>query len=376
MGMAFVIAIAVFHFVASPAGLVLESMANTAALYFPLLLVERGLFRFFSARSCFSRRLLLVGTSDLSIAIAHIALDCRKLGTDLIGFLSDEIIHERATIGGVPVLGKIHEIEKVVERFNINHIVVASKDRDDAFPAEELLIGKLRGVKVESGITFYERLSGRVYVRDLRPSYLIFSEGFRSGPIARVTKRAIDICVSAIGLALISPLLLLVAAAIRLDSKGPVFYRQERVGEGGRPFHVAKLRSMRHGAESESGPVWARERDDRVTRVGKVLRQARLDELPQLWNVLKGDMTLVGPRPERPGFVESLSQRYPYFSLRSSLRPGVTGWAQIHKGYVNDVEGFEEKLSLDIYYMKYRSTTMDLLILWKTAKTVLLMNGV
>jgi lipopolysaccharide/colanic/teichoic acid biosynthesis glycosyltransferase len=133
---------------------------------------------------------------------------------------------------------------------------------------------------------------------------------------------------------------------------------------------------MRHDAEAHSGPVWTQQKDDRVTRVGRVLRKVRFDELPQLWNVLKGEMTLVGPRPERPEFVESLSLRYPYFSLRSSLRPGVTGWAQIRRGYVNEIEGFEEKLALDIYYMKYRSTMMDLLILWKTAKTVLLMSGV
>jgi lipopolysaccharide/colanic/teichoic acid biosynthesis glycosyltransferase len=155
-----------------------------------------------------------------------------------------------------------------------------------------------------------------------------------------------------------------------------VLYRQERVGKGGKRFAMLKLRSMRSGAEAESGPVWAQAHDDRVTRVGKILRMTRIDEIPQFWNVLKGEMSLVGPRPERPEFVEILSERYPYFALRTSIKPGITGWAQIQRGYVNEVAGFEEKLALDTYYLKYRSVVMDLLILWKTAKTVLKMSGV
>jgi lipopolysaccharide/colanic/teichoic acid biosynthesis glycosyltransferase len=215
-----------------------------------------------------------------------------------------------------------------------------------------------------------------VYIRDLHPSYLIFSDGFRTSRLGVFGKRAVDIAVSAIGLLMTSPLLLLCAIAIRLDTPGSVFFAQERVGKGGKLFSVRKLRSMRDDAEAECGPVWTQTDDGRVTRVGKFLRKTRLDEVPQLWNVLRGEMSLVGPRPERPEFVESLSMRYPYFALRESFKPGVTGWAQIQKGYVNEVEEFEEKLALDIYYMKYRSTLMDLLILWKTAKTMLLMSGV
>jgi lipopolysaccharide/colanic/teichoic acid biosynthesis glycosyltransferase len=215
-----------------------------------------------------------------------------------------------------------------------------------------------------------------VYIRDLRPSYLIFSDGFRTSRPAVFAKRGIDIALSAAGLLIASPLLLLCAIAIRLESPGSVFFAQERVGKGGKLFSVWKLRSMYVDAEAECGPVWTQPDDLRVTRIGKILRKTRMDEVPQLWNVLKGEMSLVGPRPERPEFVESLSLRYPYFALRESLKPGVTGWAQIQKGYVNAVEEFEEKLALDIYYMKYRSTRMDLLILWKTAKTMLLMGGV
>jgi sugar transferase (PEP-CTERM system associated) len=375
MGMAFVLATSVYLFAPMPVGAI-EAMADTAALYFPLLLVERLGFRVISLLKPFSERLLIVGASDLGVATARFAVDYRGLGTKLVGFLSDELVHEHSFIEGIPVLGKVHHLEKIVDEFRIDRIVVASKGRKEHFPAEELLDQKLRGVTVEAGISFYERISGRVYIRDLRPSYLIFSEGFRTSRFAALKKRAIDIGVSTVGLLMASPLLLLCAIAIKLDSPGSVFYRQERVGKAGKPFFILKLRSMRSDAEAESGPVWTQTGDGRVTRVGRILRMTRLDEVPQLWNVLKGEMSLVGPRPERPEFVESLSVRYPYFALRDSLKPGVTGWAQIQNGYVNEVEEFEEKLALDIYYMKYRSTVMDLLILWKTARTVLLMSGV
>jgi exopolysaccharide biosynthesis polyprenyl glycosylphosphotransferase len=366
MGMAFILAVAVHHFAGLPSGAI-EVMGDTAALYFPLLLVERFVFRIASSLAPFTERLLIVGASDLGIAAARFAIDHRRLGTKLVGFLSDELVHERSFIDGAPVLGKVHQLEKVVDEFGVDRIVVALKGRTEHFPAEDLLNQKLQGVTVESGISFYERVSGRVYIRDLHPSYLIFSEGFRASRVAVLEKRAIDVAVSAIGLLIASPLLLLCGIAIRLDSPGSVFFSQERVGKGGKLFFVRKLRSMHSDAEADDG---------RVTRVGRFLRKTRLDEAPQLWNVLKGEMSLVGPRPERPEFVESLSVRYPYFALRESLKPGVTGWAQIQKGYVNEVEEFEEKLALDIYYMKYRSTIMDLLILWKTAKTMLLMSGV
>ena len=375
MGMAFLVAVVVRHFARLPSGAG-EVMANTAALYFPFLLIGRVGFRIVSSLTPFTSRLLIVGASDLGIATARAVRDGRRLGMNLVGFLSDELVHERSFIEGVPVLGKVHQLEKIVENFDIDRIVVASKGREEHFPAEELLNQKLQGITVEAGISFYERISGRVYIRDLRPSYLIFSSGFRINRLAAVSKRAIDVVVSAVGLLMVSPLLLICGIAIWIDSPGSVFFAQERVGKGGKLFSIWKLRSMRSNAEAESGPVWTQTDDLRVTRVGKILRMTRMDEVPQLWNVLKGEMSLVGPRPERPEFVESLSVRYPYFALRESLKPGVTGWAQIQKGYVNEVEGFEEKLALDIYYMKYRSTAMDLLILWKTAKTMLLMSGV
>ena len=375
MGMAFMLALAVYFSVRTPPR-AMEVLAHTAAIYFPLLLGGRLAFRVVSAMPGLSQHVLVIGTSDLGLAIARAMRERRNLGAQLVGFLSDETTHQRASIEGVPVLGKVHEIEKVLDQDGIDRIVVASKRRSEYFPSEELLAAKLGGRHVESGVAFYERITGRVYLRDLRPSYLIFTGGFRISPLSNRLKRALDLSVAGVGLLLTAPVIALCALAIRLDSRGPILYRQERVGQRGVPFQVCKLRSMRHRAEEETGAVFSREDDDRITRVGRVLRKTRLDELPQLWNVLIGEMSLVGPRPERPEFIESLSERYPYFRLRSALKPGLTGWAQIRHGYVNDVDGFEEKLALDLYYMKYRSFMMDLLILWKTAKTMILLNGV
>jgi len=374
MGMAFVFALVLYFSLRTPPR-GMEALAHTAAIYFPLLLGGRLVFRMISALPRFSQHVLVIGTSDLGIAIAEAMLERGNLGARLVGFLSDEATPQR-TIEGVPVLGKVHEIEKVIENERIDRIVVASKSRSEYFPSEELLAAKLGGRHVEAGVAFFERITGRVYLRDLRPSYLIFTEGFRLGPVSAQLKQLLDVTVSAIGLVLVAPVIGLCALAIRLDSPGPILYRQERVGQRGRLFPVCKLRSMRHRAEEETGAVFSREDDNRITRVGRILRKTRLDELPQLWNVLVGEMSLVGPRPERPEFIDALSERYPYFRLRSALKPGLTGWAQIRHGYVNDVDGFEEKLALDLYYMKHRSFMMDLLILWKTAKTMVLMHGV
>ena len=375
MGTAFVIALVVYFSLRTPPR-AMETLAHTAAIYFPLLLGGRLLFRMVSALPRFSQHVLVIGTSDLGIAISKAMRERGNLGARLVGFLSDQTTHQRATFDGVPVLGKVHEIEKIVENERIDRIVVASKSRSEYFPSEELLAAKLGGRSVESGVAFYERITGRVYLRDLRPSYLIFTDGFRRRVISNGLKQMLDIAVSGVGLVLVAPVIGLCALAIRLDSPGPILYRQERVGQRGRSFRVCKLRSMRHKAEDGTGAVFSREDDDRITRVGRLLRKTRFDELPQLWNVLVGEMSLVGPRPERPEFIDALSERYPYFRLRSTLKPGLTGWAQIRHGYVNDVDGFEEKLALDLYYMKHRSFMMDLLILWKTAKTMVLMHGV
>ena len=365
------------YFALHPDPSVVATMAHTAGLYFPLVIGERFLFRRLSALPRFSQRVLLIGTSDLGIAIAEAVRERPNLGTDLVGFLSDELLDEGGTAAGYPVLGKVHEIGKIIDQMKIGRIVVASKSRAEYFPAEELLAAKLRGRRVESGVSFYERVTGRIYLRDLRSSYLIFSDGFSfRRPLSGALKRALDATVAGIGLVLVSPVMALTAALVRLESKGPIFFKQERVGQDGRNFMVLKFRSMRDRAEAESGPCFTADGDARITRVGRFIRKTRIDELPQLWNVFIGEMSLVGPRPERPEFMDELNMRYPYFRLRSTLKPGVTGWAQVRHGYVNEMAAFEDKLAHDLYYMKYHSLMMDLLILWKTAKTVVLLHGV
>jgi exopolysaccharide biosynthesis polyprenyl glycosylphosphotransferase len=375
MGLAFALALVVYFAVQVPEGTT-QTLAHIAGAYFPLLIAERFLYRALISLPRFGHRVLVIGNSDLGRAIAQAVDERGQLGFELAGFLSDRLEDQGGEIEGYPVLGKVHQVEKLVEEGDVDWIVVASKNRDEHFPEEALLEAKLKGRHVVSGVSFYERVTGRVYLRDLRASYLIFSGRFRMSRFAEWVKRGIDVTVAGTGLLLASPFLALAAAAIKLDSRGPVFYRQERVGKDNRRFFVYKLRSMRQDAERETGPVWSRRRDSRITRVGSLLRKTRLDEFPQLWNVLIGDMSLVGPRPERPEFVETLAERYPYFRARAALTPGLTGWAQIRHGYVNEVADFEEKLALDFYYMKYRSIGMDLLILWRTARTVVLFQGV
>ena len=346
MGLAFGLALVTYFAISLPEGTT-EVLAHVAGLYFCLLLAARLFYRALLAVPQLGRRVLVIGTSDLGRAIARALKERARLGVEMVGFLSDDLDNQGGEVAGFPVLGKVHEIEKILDPAKIRCIVVASKSRKEHFPKESLLAAKLRGCRVESGVSFYERLTGRVYLRDLRASYLIFSDGFRVGATATAVKRAIDVVSATVGLILVAPLLALAAIAIKLDTEGPVFYLQERVGQNNRHFRVVKLRSMHTDAEALTGAVWATLVDDRITRVGRWLRRTRLDEIPQLWNVLVGEMSLVGPRPERPEFVETLSERYPYFRARSALKPGLTGWAQIQHGYVNEIEGFEEKLALE-----------------------------
>jgi sugar transferase (PEP-CTERM system associated) len=376
MSLAFVAGIFFYYAVTVPAGVV-ACLVCTAAFYFPLLLIDRAIFRAFCSVSRLSRRVLILGTSDLGREIAGTLGERENAGLELVGFLTDDPAYDYpgATFAHCNAIGRIHHLEKVLDSTRVDHIVVASTDRADHFPADALQLAKMSGCRVESGVSFLERISGKIYLRGLHPGYLIFSEGFRTGPLSSAVKRVIDIVVSSLVMILIAPVMGLCAVAIKLESEGPVFFRQVRLGRRDKHFVMLKLRSMRTDAEAETGAVFATDGDERITKVGYFLRRTRLDEFPQLWNVLKGEMSLVGPRAERPEFVESLDERYSYYRLRSSVKPGLSGWAQTRHGYVNDVDGYEEKLALDLYYLKHRSLTMDLLILWQTVKTVVLARG-
>jgi exopolysaccharide biosynthesis polyprenyl glycosylphosphotransferase len=339
------------------------------------LLAGRFAFRSVAALRGPGSRVMILGSSEIGIAIAEAIAARPNAGIELAGFLCDDFDEYPDGISGYPVLGPLHQLEKLLDSAEVDTIICASKQRDEAFPSDELLHAKFAGVRVESGLSFYERLTGRIHLRNLRPSYLIFSEGFHSSRLAEGVRRAVDIALSVAALATAAPVLGLCALAIRLDSKGPVFYRQERVGKGGRSFRVLKLRTMQVDAEKSSGAIFACQRDPRATRVGRILRMTRLDEVPQYWNVLVGDMSIVGPRPERPEFMDILASRYPLFRLRLAQKPGLTGWAQVRYGYVSDVAEWEHKLGLDLYYLKHRSLLFDALIILQTVKTVLLFRG-
>ncbi|MGB0107507.1 MAG: TIGR03013 family XrtA/PEP-CTERM system glycosyltransferase [Terriglobales bacterium] len=264
---------------------------------------------------------------------------------------------------------------EVVHRQKVHRVIVAMPDRRGTIPMRELLDLRLRGVKIEEATSWLEKISGKIEVENLYPSWLVYGLGFRRSTPVIVIRRAISFIISLLGLILALPLLPFIILAIRLDSKGPVFYTQTRVGKGGRLFKVMKFRTMRQDAEAVSGPRWAGDHDPRVTRVGKFLRASRLDEIPQLWCVLKGDMAFVGPRPERPEFIEMLSKEIPYYGVRHMVRPGITGWAQVKYKYGRSVDDSREKLQYDLFYIKNASIGLDLLIMFQTIKTVLLGRG-
>ncbi|MCD4721083.1 MAG: TIGR03013 family PEP-CTERM/XrtA system glycosyltransferase [Desulfobacula sp.] len=254
-------------------------------------------------------------------------------------------------------------------------VVVALKEKRGAFPTKELLNCRTEGLEVLEGSTFYEMLTGKLLVTKINPSWLIFSEGFKKTRLKTFVKRVEDIIISSIMLILLSPLLLLTTILIKLTSKGPVFFSQDRVGQNQKEYMMHKFRSMIEDAEKQTGPVWAQTDDNRITRVGKIIRKFRIDELPQLWDVLMGKMSMVGPRPERKYFTDELEKQIPYYTERFKVKPGLTGWAQVSYDYGATVEDAIEKLNYDLFYIKNLSITMDLVIIIRTVKTVLFGRG-
>jgi sugar transferase (PEP-CTERM system associated) len=257
----------------------------------------------------------------------------------------------------------------------VHRVIVAMTDRRGTLPVEELLDLRLAGAKVEEATSWLERISGRIEVEQLYPSWLIFAEGFRFSPLFRLVRRLLNFSVALVGLVLSLPLLPFIVLAVKLGSPGPALYRQQRVGRRGKIFYCYKFRTMRQDAEADTGATWAADDDPRITRVGNFLRASRLDEIPQLWCVLKGDMHFVGPRPERPEFVEWLSKEIRYYGVRHMVRPGITGWAQVQYKYGNTLDDAREKLQYDLFYIKNASIGLDLWIMFQTIKIVLLGRG-
>jgi exopolysaccharide biosynthesis polyprenyl glycosylphosphotransferase len=274
-----------------------------------------------------------------------------------------------------PRLARDNGLLEYAREFGIDTIAVALDDRRAQIPMHELLRCRMSGIHVVEGEQMFERVTGKLAVSAMRPSYMVFNEGFRQHPLGELAKRALDVVLALVMLALLWPAMLLTALLVALGSPGGAIYAQERVGRWGQPFTLRKFRSMRQDAEASSGPVWASSGDPRITPVGRVIRKTRLDELPQLWNVLVGEMSIVGPRPERPKFVAELSEQIPYFGQRHIVKPGLSGWAQINYPYGNTVEDARQKLQYDLFYIKNQSVLFDLSILFNTIKTVVLRRG-
>jgi sugar transferase (PEP-CTERM system associated) len=338
------------------------------------MLIWRVAFNRLARLQPFGERILIVGTDSTAQTVARLVLGQQDFPYEIVGFIGDDPAKVGTPLVNPGIVGTHEDIERIVAARNIDRIFVGLIDRRGRLPVRELLGAKLRGVRVEDVGTVYERLSGKLLVEDLRPSWLIFSDGFRASRLTRQSKRAFDTLFALIGTVLAAPLMLLSAIAVWLESGAPVLYRQERVGENGRIFTLYKFRSMRQDAE-QGTPIWARAADDRVTRVGRFIRKTRLDELPQLWNVLRGDMSFVGPRPERPFFVAQLAEQFPFYDQRHAVKPGITGWAQVKYRYGASHEDALEKLRYDLYYVKHMSIPFDLTILFDTIKVVLFAKG-
>ena len=322
-------------------------------------------------------RVLIIGANDLTHEIVKESQKKTFRDYDIVGIISAVENQVGTDFHGIPVVGPMEEINEVLQRVNpIDIIVVTLRDRRGKLPVHNLLKLKTSNIRIQEGSTFYEEVKKKIIVDEyLKPSWFLFEEGFCQTPIHRTIKHAQGMVVSLCLLTILSPLLLLTALLIKLESPGPVFYRQERVGFNGKVFRLLKFRSMVSGAEKSSGPIFAQKDDPRITRVGRVLRKLRLDEIPQFINIFRGDMDMVGPRPERPVFVKEMGESIPYYNLRHSVRPGLTGWAQVNYSYADNIDAGKEKLQYDLYYVKHSTWLMDLAIMFLTIKEVLFARG-
>jgi len=335
----------------------------------------RLLFTHLTGSLRMQERILVVGTGETARKVVRQILAQHEFAYRVIGFIDDDAARIGERIVNPGIIGTPADIPRLIARHQIDRIIVGLADRRGKLPVEELLRAKMAGIRVEDATTTYERVTGKILIDDLRPSWLIFSDGFRVSRIVRWMKRTIDLVFSLVLAVLAFPFMVLTALAIAIETGRPVLYCQERVGENGRTFTLCKFRSMGLDAEKGGTPMWAIAGDTRVTRVGRVIRKTRLDELPQLWNVLRGDMSFVGPRPERPYFVAELAKDIPFYQQRHAVKPGLTGWAQVKYRYGSSLEDAMEKLRYDLYYIKHLSIFFDLTIVFDTVKVVLFRKG-
>jgi sugar transferase (PEP-CTERM system associated) len=342
-------------------------------LAFIYMAMARALLGSVVSGAAFKRRLLVLGAGKRAKRIKDLEAK-RGSGFVVVGYIS--LDQTKKAIPEAIDRAAIYNLADFVEKLATSEVVLALEERRNALPLEDLLRIKTTGVHVNEISSFLERETGRVDLDSVNPSWLIFSDGFSSGQrLSKFAKRVFDIFASALLLTLTLPIILLFAILVKLESKGPAFYRQQRVGLFGQPFDVFKLRSMRTDAEAGGKAIWASKDDPRVTRVGKFIRLVRIDELPQTWCVLKGQMSFVGPRPERPEFVADLEKKLSYYAERHMVKPGITGWAQINYPYGASIDDARHKLEYDLYYAKNYTPFLDILILLQTLRVVLWPDG-
>jgi len=356
-----------------------DAWTETLRLAVPLAVVAFVAIRAIVAQSgmspTFARRTLVLGTGAEAVAVEQ---SIGKLGQAVrfLGFYPAKKAEAAHQVPGNRILAGGMDLVDAARRYNVDEIIVAVRERrGGVLPLRELLDCKLMGVRVLDLSSYYERAVGQLRLDSLHASWLIFGDGFRQGYARTFVKRVFDLGAAALLLLLAMPVMLATILLIALEGGFPIIYRQERVGQGGRLFNVIKFRSMRHNAESDGKPRFAASNDDRVTRVGRIIRKLRIDELPQLINVLKGDMSLVGPRPERPYFVDQLAHEVPFYAVRHSLKPGVTGWAQVRYRYTATLEDAVQKLQYDLYYVKNHTLFLDIVILFETVGVVVSGEG-
>ena len=326
----------------------------------------------FQAMPRFAEKIMILGTGPLAQVMERtILLSTQNFA--FAGFIQPQ--SGMPTVAPSSIVGTVDQIEEVLSREKVDKLVVSLTEKRGLLPVKSLLTCKLRGVEVLDSPSFYETMTGKLLIEDIQPSWFIYSNGFRFTSARRAWKRAMDILFASVGILLVVPFVPVIALLIKLSSPGPVLFKQKRVGERGVEFTLIKFRTMCDNAEAETGPVWASEDDARVTGLGRWLRKMRIDEIPQLFNVLKGEMSFIGPRPERKEFVDRLSEIVPYYGKRHFIKPGVTGWAQVRYAYGASDEDALEKMRYDLYYIKNYSLTLDIMILLETVKVVLLGRG-
>ncbi len=333
------------------------------------LLAWRSAYEWIIGREMFQERVFVLGSGDRAQTVSEIVRTRPDAGMGLVQVPDSDPEEPDKRAGFASALQSL-----AGPRPRVDRVIVALEDRRGELPVRELMQLRFEGVVIEESTALLERLTGKLYLDTLRPSNFIYSEGFRVRPSQQISRRVVSTLAAAAGLLLFLPFLPLVVLLVRLSSPGPIFFRQTRVGMGGKNFTVFKFRTMRTDAEAQ-GAKWASKNDPRVTRTGMFMRKTRLDEVPQLWNVLRGDMGFVGPRPERPEFVPMLAEKIPYFEMRHIIRPGLTGWAQVRFGYGSTIGEAREKLEFDLYYIKHMTLGLDLLIMFETVKTILRRHG-